>query len=1023
MDLCGESSSSYYLNSATDINFTKYHDLYLKEVMKKETISKRSPVKRKKKTALELSADNTFYVVGIGSSAGGLDALERFFGNLPESSGMAFIVVSHLDPTHISIMPELIQKSTKMKLFQAEDGMILEPNHVYVAPANRDLAILHGTIQLIEPVEAHGFRLPIDFFFKSLSADLGEKAICIILSGMASDGTAGLKSVKSELGMVMVQEPKSAKFDGMPSSAIKTGLADYILPPEEMPGQLIKYTAQKVKGILLDRAITDDKIPDSFQKIFILLRTYTGHDFSLYKQNTIYRRVERRMNISQLDNIPNYIRLLQEDPSEIKNLFKELLIGVTNFFRDPESFENLKKVLLDLVKNKPDSGQIRIWVPGCSTGEEAYSVAIILRECMDEVKKYFNVQIFATDIDSDAIEKARIGSFSGIEPDVSKERLKRFFRYEGNLFHIRKEIREMLVFAPQSIIKDPPFTKLDLICCRNLLIYLNTELQKKIIPLFHYSLLPNGILFLGSSETIGGFVDLFSISDKKWKIYRRRDSIYSAQPYIDFPVSRSKEKTHETIMNKDKLKNITGLAEKVILQSYSPNCVIISENGDIVYIHGRTGKYLELTNGEAKMNIFEMAREGLKQELPVLVRKVLSSRKSLTVEGIKVKSAGRGRLTNLTIKPVKEPEEMRGSLLMIFEEVIPQKKIPASKKIQYEKKSEKIIKGLERELKSTKEDLRATIEELETSNEELKSTNEEMQSTNEEMQSSNEELETSKEELQSLNEELITVNTELQNTNEELSVINNNMKNLLDSTDIPTIFLDNNLFIKSFTSNATKVVNLISSDIGRPITHLATNLKYENFIEDTKEVLRTLVYKEIELQTDNGIWYQMRILPYRTISNVIDGVVITFTNINNLKTAYEEINKLNEDIQLARVYADNIIDTVRDSLLILDKDLKVLSANRSFYKMFNNTSEKTVGKFIYELDNRKWDKPQLRKLLEQIIPKRNFFENYEIEYDFSNEGRKKFLLNARQIFQGEKGTKLILLAFQLKNIKQKGAGE
>ncbi|MGB8321127.1 MAG: CheR family methyltransferase, partial [Ignavibacteriaceae bacterium] len=525
---------------------------------------------------------------------------------------------------------------------------------------------------------------------------------------------------------------------------------------------MIKYTSQKVKGVLLDKAITDDKIPDSFQKIFILLRTYTGHDFSLYKQNTIYRRVERRMNISQLDNVPNYIRLLQENPEEIKNLFKELLIGVTNFFRDPESFENLKKVLLDLVKSKPDNGQIRIWVPGCSTGEEAYSVAIILRECMDEAKKYFNVQIFATDIDSDAIEKARIGSFSGIEPDVSKDRLNRFFTSDGNFFHIRKEIREMLVFAPQSIIKDPPFTKLDLICCRNLLIYLNTELQKKIIPLFHYSLLPSGILFLGSSETIGGFVDLFSIFDKKWKIYRRRDSIYSAQPYIDFPVSRSKEKTYETIMKKDKLKNITGLAEKVILQSYSPNCVIIAENGDIVYIHGRTGKYLELTDGEAKMNIFEMAREGLKQELPVLIKKVLSSRKSLNVEGIKVKSNGKGQLINLTIKPVKEPAEMQGSLLMIFEDVSTQKKAPALKKIQYDKKSEKIIKELERELKSTKENLRSTVEELETSNEELKSTNEEMQSTNEEMQSSNEELETSKEELQSLNEELITVNTELQ---------------------------------------------------------------------------------------------------------------------------------------------------------------------------------------------------------------------------------------------------------------------
>jgi two-component system, chemotaxis family, CheB/CheR fusion protein len=991
--------------------------------MKKKTIQKRSPVKKKKNTTLVLTPDNSFYVVGIGASAGGLDALERFFGNMSESSGMAFIVVSHLDPNHISIMPELIQKSTKMKLFQAADGMMLEPNHVYVAPANRDLAILHGTIQLIEPVEAHGFRLPIDFFFKSLSADLGEKAICIILSGMASDGTIGLKAVKSELGMVMVQDPKSAKFDSMPSSAIKTGLADFILSPEEMPDQLIKYTTQKVKGVFLDKAITDDKIPDSFQKIFILLRTYTGHDFSLYKQNTIYRRVERRMNISQLENVPNYIRLLQENPEEIKNLFKELLIGVTNFFRDPESFENLKKVLLDLVKSKPDNGQIRIWVPGCSTGEEAYSVAIILRECMDEAKKYFNVQIFATDIDSDAIEKARIGSFSGIEPDVSKDRLNRFFTSDGNLFHIRKEIREMLVFAPQSIIKDPPFTKLDLICCRNLLIYLNTELQKKIIPLFHYSLLSNGILFLGSSETIGGFVDLFSIIDKKWKIYKRRDSIYSAQPYIDFPVSRSKEKTYETIMKKDKLKNITGLAEKVILQSYSPNCVIIAENGDIVYIHGRTGKYLELTDGEAKMNIFEMAREGLKQELPVLIKKVLSSRKSLNVEGIKVKSNGKGQLINLTIKPVKEPAEMQGSLLMIFEDVSTQKKVPALKKIQYDKKSEKIIKELERELKSTRENLRSTIEELETSNEELKSTNEEMQSTNEEMQSSNEELETSKEELQSLNEELITVNTELQNTNDELSVVNNNMKNLLDSTDIPTIFLDNNLSIKSFTSNATKVVNLISSDIGRPITHLATNLKYENFIEDTKEVLRTLVFKEIELQTDNGIWYQMRILPYRTISNVIDGVVITFSNINNLKTAYEEINKLNQDIQLAREYADNIIDTVRDSLLILDKDLKVLSANRSFYKMFNTTGEKTVGKFIYELDNKNWEIPQLRELLEQIIPHDNFFEDYEVEYNFKNGNRKKLLLNARQIFQGEKGTKLILLAFQFKNIKQKGTGE
>jgi len=982
----------------------------------KKTNSKRSPVKKKKNAGAISFSNNPFYVVGIGASAGGLEALERFFGSMPESTGMAFIVVSHLDPTHISIMPELIQKSTKMKLFQAEDGMVIQPDHVYVAPANRDLGILHGTIQLIEPLEAHGFRLPIDFFFNSLSADLREKAICIILSGMASDGSAGLKAVKNGLGMVMVQDPKSAKFDGMPSSAIKTGLADYILPPEGMPDQLMKYISQKGNGLFLERANTSSKIPDTFQKIFILLRTHTGHDFSLYKQNTIYRRVERRMNVAQLDTVPNYIRLLQENPAEIESLFKELLIGVTNFFRDRESFEKLKIVLSGIIKNKSENEQIRIWVPGCSTGEEAYSIAITLRECMDEAKKFFNVQIFATDIDSNAIEKARLGTFSGIETDVGKERLKRFFTSNGNIFHIRKEIREMLIFAPQSVIKDPPFTKLDLISCRNLLIYLNTELQKKIIPIFHYSLLPNGILFLGSSETISGFVDLFSMADKKWKIYKRRDSIYSAQSIVEFPISRAIAKTNEIIMNKTEVKNITRIAEKVILQSYSPNCVIVTEHGEIIYIHGRTGKYLELTHGEAKMNIFEMAREGLQQELPALIRKVLASRKSLTATGLKIKTNGSFQLVNLTVRPIKEPA-MEGALLLIFEEVLPEEKMPVSQKVHYEKKSEKIITELEHELKSTKENLRSTIEELETSNEELKSTNEEMQSTNEEMQSSNEEMETSKEELQSLNEELITVNTELQNKNDELSVINNDMKNLLDSIDIPTIFLDNNLCIKRFTHHATKVINLIPSDIGRPINHIATNLKYEKFIEDAKEVLATLVYKEIELQTNDGVWYQMRILPYRTTSNIIDGLVVTFTHIHKLKSAYQEIHKLNQEVQLAREYSDNIVDTVRDSLLILDKNLKVLSANRSYYKLFHTVSEKTVGKFVYELEDNNWDIPELRKLLEEIIPENSFFEDYEVEYKFKKIGKRKLLLNAREIFQGDKESQLILLAIQSPNIK------
>jgi two-component system CheB/CheR fusion protein len=985
----------------------------MKKVVKKKSIPKKSAGKKKQISVVtKLSSDKSFYVVGIGASAGGLEALDRFFGNMNENSGMAFIVVSHLDPTHVSIMPQLIQKSTKMKLFQAEDGMLVEPNCVYVVPANRDLAILHGTIQLIEPLETHGFRLPIDFFFKSLSADFRDKAICIILSGMASDGTAGLKYVKSELGMVMVQDPKSAKFDSMPINAIKTGLADYILTPEEMPEQLINYTSQKVHGFLPIKEVSGGKIPDAIQKIYILIRTKTGHDFSLYKQNTIFRRLERRMTVSQLTNLNDYTRLLQESPEEIESLLKELLIGVTNFFRDPEAFEKLKVVLLELVNNKPANGHIRIWVTGCATGEEAYSIAIILRECMNEANKFLNVQIFATDIDSYAIEKARIGSFTGIESDVSSERLEEYFTKEGSTYQIRKEIREMIVFAPQSVFKDPPFTKLDLITCRNLLIYFNTELQRKVIPIFHYSLLPDGILFLGSSETISVFVDLFSMIDKKWKIYKRRESVFSAQPLIDFPITHTIKKIDGTIMEKSNFKNITQLAEKIILQNYSPNCVLISEAGEILYIHGKTGKYLELKHGEAKMNIFEMAREGLKQELPPLIRKVISNQKTAEYSGIKVKTNGSSVLVNLTVKPVKEPVEMQGSLLIIFEEMAVLKKGTTSKKTHFDKNTEKHIKDLEHELKSTKENLRSTIEELETSNEELKSTNEEMQSTNEEMQSSNEELETSKEEMQSLNEELITVNTELQNKNDELSTINNDMKNLLDSIDIPTIFLDNQLLIKRFTFHATKVVNLIASDVGRPLSDLVTHLKYEKLVEDAKEVLRTLVFKEIELQTNDGTWYQMRILPYRTISNLIDGVVVTFSNINKLKNAYDEITKLNQDIQIARDFSNNIVETLRDSLLILDDKLKVLSANRAFYKTFETKSEDTVGKYIYELEDNHWDIPELRKLLEEIIPEATFFEAFEVEYNFKKGGRKKILLNAREVFQGDKESKLILMAIQ-----------
>ena len=496
----------------------------------KGVVSRKSPAEKQKER---------FYIVGIGASAGGLHAFEGFFLNMPKDSGMAFILVPHLDPTHVSIMPDLMQKYTKMNVLQVEDGVTVQPNSVYVVPPNKDLAILHGTLQLIEPTMSHGPRMPIDHFLRCLAEDQREKAICIILSGMGTDGTSRLKAIKGELGMAMVQDPSSAKYDGMPRSAVKTGLVDYIVSPEKMPEQLIRYAKYTTHEARPRITPIEGKIRDALQKIFVLLRTHTGHDFSSYKQNTVCRRVERRINVHQIDNVSNYVRYLRKNPHEVESLFKELLIGVTNFFRDPEAFESLKKKAFPpLFKDKPNDYSVRVWVAGCSSGEEAYSIAIALRECMDEFKRNFDVQIFGTDMDADAIETARAGIYPGsISADVNPDRLNRFFQREDNFYRIKKEIREMLVFAPQDIIRDPPFTKLDLLCCRNLLIYLDSELQKKLLPIFHYGLRPDGILFLGSSETIGGFVDLFAVVDKKWKIYKRKESVSATHAIVEFPIA------------------------------------------------------------------------------------------------------------------------------------------------------------------------------------------------------------------------------------------------------------------------------------------------------------------------------------------------------------------------------------------------------------------------------------------------------------------------------------------------------
>jgi two-component system CheB/CheR fusion protein len=918
---------------------------------KPKVATNKKPAQPKAATPVIAKDENLFPIVGMGASAGGLEAVENFFKTMPEDSGMAFVLVTHLDPTHISIMPELVQKSTNMKVYPVKDGMKVQPNCVYIIPPNNDMAILHGSLQLIEPAKPSSLRLPIDFFFRSLAQDCGRKAICIILSGTGTDGTLGLKTIRGEEGMVMVQDPKSAKYEGMPKSAIDTGVVDYVLPPEKMPKQLIKYIKHPTYKASVEISPVKGEIPDALQKIFVLIRQKTGHDFSTYKKNTICRGIERRMNIHQIGNVSDYVRYLKQSPHEVEILFKELLIGVTNFFRDVDAFEILKnKVFPQLLNNKSNDYAVRVWVPGCSSGEEAYSIAIILHEYMSEQSKRFNIQIFGTDIDNEAIEAARSGYYpQSITADVSPERLKQFFTKEGNGFRIKKDIREMLVFAPQNIIKDPPFTKLDLISCRNLLIYLDAKSQKKLLPVFHYSLKTDGVLFLGSSETIGGFVDLFSVVDKKWKFFKCKKTASQAHIMLEFPIAH-RTRQLPGIPLKDRVKqshdiSMPMLVDRILLESYAPPCAIINEKGDILYIHGRTGKYLEPAPGEARLNILEMARQGLRMEMATAIRQATSKKQKIFFENLKVKMNGTDQYINLTVKPVTEAEAMEGLLIVVFEDVVPLKEFEETKS-RSTKKTNKRIAELEQELRYTKENLQTTIEELETSNEELKSTNEELQSTNEELQSTNEELETSKEELQSLNEELTTVNTELQGRIDELSRANDDMKNLLDSTDIATIFLGIDLQVKRFTPRVTDIINLIPSDIDRPISHIVSNLKYDGLLKDAKKVLDTLATKETEVETKDGNWYLMRIMPYRTITNVIDGVVIVFENITASKIIKEElkIRAQQNTFRLATVVNDS-----NDAITLQDKSGNIITWNQGAEKMYGYSEKEALKMNIKEI--------------------------------------------------------------------------
>ncbi|MGA7728804.1 MAG: PAS domain S-box protein [Dehalococcoidales bacterium] len=818
-------------------------------------------------------------IVAIGASAGGLKAIQSFFQAMPANPGMAFIVIQHFAPARRSGLPEILANFTPLAVSEAKDGMEVKPNSIYVIPPAQSMGIHDGKLVLSEPVQSPGLRLPINFFFSSLAKENGPNAICIILSGTGQDGTEGLKAIKAQSGTVFVQEPKSAQYEGMPLSAIDTGLVDFVLPPEKMPGKLIELVKHTIKNPDDTYAAPQGK-QNELQQIIELIRLRTGHDFSKYKPATIRRRLQHRMGNLQVESITNYLKVLHDNPSEIQALDQDILISVTSFFRDSEAFNALKQHLKIVIDKKSTNENLRIWVNACATGQEVYSVLITITECLEELGSHLQVQAFATDIDIKALAFARAGTYStDIEADVSPERLARFFVKRSNGYQIREEIRKMVTFATHDLIKDPPFSKMDLVCCRNLLIYLDADAQNRLLTLLHYAINPNGLLFLGSSESVGQLNRLFTPLDKKWNIYQRKDAEYQLGKLYYTETSRPDFKP--IIPQETAPVKLSETLEKIFLETNAPTFVVIDEKYRLVYVRGRTGKYLEIVSEKPNLSVLELAREGLRGNLSSAIYQAQSGKKKVTSKGIPVKSDNGTQILDLTVIPLTKPSSVNGYLMIIFEE---KESLDLETKARSpEKRSHRRILELEDEIKILRENLQSIGEEHEVASEELKSANEELQSNIEELQSANEELDTTQEELQSTNEELSVVNAELQSKNQNLVTTVNDLQNFLNRSDVAIIFLDRDLKIRLYTPHSNEVFNLKQIDVNRSLRDITSRLTYEGLVADAEQVMNTLQTKEIEVTNTEGHWFKMRIHPYLTTQNVMNGVVISFLDIDSQK--------------------------------------------------------------------------------------------------------------------------------------------
>ncbi|HVP48110.1 MAG TPA: chemotaxis protein CheB [Bryobacteraceae bacterium] len=953
---------------------------------------------------------STFPVAGFGASAGGLEAFTQLLNNLSPGTGMAFVLVQHLDPNRESMLAEILSRATSMPVIEVRHSTPVEPNHVYVAPRGMDMRIQDRVLHLSPHPATREPHMPIDYFLSSLADDLRNNAIGVILSGTGSDGSQGLKALKAEGGITFAQDEKSAKFDGMLRSAIAGGCVDFILPPEKIAEELARLGTHPYVAPP-QPAPPEEVIPvpdDALAQILRRIHAITDVDLSLYKPNTIKRRILRRMLLSKAESLDEYIKRLQTDLAEVQTLYEDMLINVTQFFRDPETFQALKTQIFPKIAGE-GSGGVRVWVPGCSTGEEVYSLAISLLEYLEEREHQVHIQLFGTEISEQALERARTGLYNeAIAADVTRERLKRFFLKVERGYQISKRIRDCCIFARQNLTRDPPFSKLDLISCRNVLIYLGPELQKKVLPIFHYALKPNGFLLLGSSETIGTYGEMFSLVDKKHKIFARRMAPTRLPLGFAYggPAFEPKSEHHAKGVVTLAPTDLQREADRLVLARFGPPGVIINEDLEVLQFRGQTGTYLEPSPGPASYHILKMAREGLLTDLRSAINRAISGDVTVRHEGIRVKHNGDYRDFDLEVIPLKRPPEGGRFFLVLFRPRLigaATKSKPPQPVRRGKQSSADEIRSLREELNATRERLQAIIEEQEAANEELRSANEEIQSSNEELQSTNEELETAKEELQSSNEELNTVNEELENRNVQLAQVNDDLRNLLSSVNIPIVMVSSDLRIRRFTPQAEKVFSIIASDLGRPIGNIRPNIKISNLEQLLTDVIETLRTHEAEVQDANGRWHLLRIRPYRTEDNRIEGAVIVLVDINDMK-------QVSEEIRLARDFNQSIIETTRSSLLVLDAEQRAKLANPAFYQMFQLTPDEVVGRSVFDIAGGHWTFPALRSLLEQLTPSNGRLDDYALEHDFPRVGHKSLVMNARSFRGGSDSEQLLLLA-------------